>query len=124
MLNIGEIIDKLKKCDVSKDVRFDFGGCIPARVASWRGSYDMPALGWKPTGYTGEGSQISVPTLLKELTSAVLGKEFTGWKGGTFCYSILDDLYVDNPGDCSHTVITSIEETLYEVIIHTTIEEY
>lgn len=127
-MTIGELKKILNSIeDQGKFVKFDFCNCIPTQIDSWRGVYEEPALGWTPTGYSACGSEtkhnIAVHELIVELergTSDVFG----GWKGGEYYYDDDSPLHIDNPGDCTHTVIASVEEKQSSVIIHTKKEDY
>lgn len=108
-------------------VRFDFCGCIPTTIDSWRGIYAEPALGWSPAGYTRIIKQEDYPTcesLVKMLEDST-GREFTGWKGGEFYFTGDETLHIDNEGDCTYTCIDRLEivdddvASWAEVVIHT-----
>lgn len=127
-MTIGELKGILTSIeDKSKYVKFDFCNCRPTRIDSWRGAYAEAALGWTPTGYSAHDSEtkhyITVQELIVELergTSSVYG----GWKGGDYYYDDRSPLHIDNPGDCTHTEIASVEVCKNSVIIHTKKEDY
>ena len=122
-MKIGAIKEKLKTADQTHSVYFGFAGCVPTTVDSWRGIYAEPALGWAPSGYSGNGKAPTVADLLEELNKATDGREYTGWKGGEYRYSDGDTLHVDNPGDSTNTEITWVELKGWCVVLHTSHEE-
>ena len=113
-MTINEILGVLRRASPCSRVYFAFGRCVPTRVASWRGSYDEPALGWQPAGYSGCIEKYpTVADLIDELEQAISGLPYTGWKGGEYWYN------GDNTGDCSCTEIDRIEALDWGVILHT-----
>ena len=123
MMTIGEILKELRRCKRTANVYFDFCGCAPTDVDSYRGRFDFPAIGWMATGYSGSVSSDSYPTvesLMKQLEGAIQPyRIYCGWKGGEYAYSEDSTLYVDNRGDANQTVIVRVEDRDYEVILHT-----
>lgn len=118
-MNIGKIKQALKQANPNAVVYFDFGGCVPTTVASWRGVYSEPAIGWEGTSYSGGGKAPTAVGLLAELELATSGKIYQGWKGGDYRYDDNSDLHVDNRGCSTGTVIINVEVGEYEVVIHT-----
>lgn len=118
-MNIGSIKRMLQDVDENKEVYFDFCDCVPTEINSWRGVYAQPALGWEPTGYSGNGKALTVRQFMDELNLATSGKEYSGWKGGEYKYNDNSVLHVDNPGSCSHTEIVSIEVDNWRVTLIT-----
>ena len=121
MKTLNELILDLEAIgDKNLTVYFGFCGCVPRGIASWRGIYAYPALGWSATGYSASGENISAPTVAELITTlrAGLKKMHEGWKGGEYWFSGSEPLHIDNPGDCNHTVIVDIEET-WRVTLHT-----
>jgi len=126
MKTVNEVLAALRQAKPDGRVYFSFGRCIPTTVDSWRGVYAEPALGWKPAGYSGHVEQGDYPTaavLIERLERAISGDTFTGWKGGEFTYVGDERLHVDNPGDCTHTEIVTIEINEYETVLHTATED-
>lgn len=120
MLTINKLIDELKNVP-NKELRvfYDFVNCIPTTVDSWRGIYAEPALGWEPSGYSGNVNKYpTVESLLKELES-VRGNRYDGWKGGEYYYTGNETLHVDNPGDANDTIIERVEVKPGEVTLVT-----
>lgn len=140
-MTIGELKQILANIeDKSKCVKFNFCNCIPTTIDSWRGVYAEPALGWTPTGYSirnfksdladlcsvykSETKQcITVQELIVELEHGT-SEMYSGWKGGEYYYYDHSPLHIDNPGDCTHTEIASVEVGKHSVIIHTKKKDY
>ena len=121
-ISIREILRELKHADPTRVVRYDFVGCVPTTVESWRGVYSEPALGWAATGYSSIAQRQPLHTvgdLVSELEAVVQGREHEGWKGGEFSYGPDQTLHVDNPGDCNHTMIVGVEIGSYDVTLLT-----
>jgi hypothetical protein len=116
-MTINKLISLLKGAKQDIHVYFSFCSCIPTEIASWRGIYAEPALGWSPSGYYGEYP--TVESLIKELESAITHKGYCGWKGGDFYYNGDEPLHIDNEGECTYTEISDVEIKEWEVIIHT-----
>ena len=114
-MKIGELKAALKHCQQDADVVFDFCGCQPGFVASWRGSYDEPSISWRRN----QTEPMSVADVLRELEIATSGKEYCGWKGGNYQYTDNHELHVDNPGECHDTEILSAESDGVRVVLHT-----
>jgi hypothetical protein len=118
-MNIGTIKKYLSVADETLPVYFDFCGCVPTEIGSWRGIYAEPAIGWDSTGYSGGAKAPTVKEFLAELNLATSGKVYKGWKGGEFTYDDTNILHVDNRGDNTSTEIIAVEIGEYEVTIHT-----
>jgi hypothetical protein len=119
-LNLGQLIDLLKKCPPKNYVRFDFGGISPTHCDSYRGYcgyYRDLAIEF------GEDASATVQGLLTTLNSAV-GQVFTGWKGGDFRMDRNSRVWVANPGRTTGTVIVGIEPSPdYITILRTRYED-
>lgn len=122
-MTIDELLHDLKRAKPEAEVRFDFGGCAPTTVASSRGDYATPALGWCATSYSGGGKAPTVAALVAELEMAIDGREYTGWKGGKYTYTPRHTICVDNPGDWTSTQLVRVEDQDWRVILHTRIED-
>lgn len=122
MFTVGQLIEKLKEYDYDSYVYFDFCGCTPTEVESYRGFYNRPALGWRPTGYSSiqYNRATKVCELLDELEYAIKDDViFTAWKGGEYQYNENSILYVDNFGDENSIVISNVRDVRNKVIIET-----
>lgn len=95
-------------------VTFDFAGATPTVLNSWRGVYLSLALGYSAAGESG----MNVGELLDELKSAV-GKTYQGWKGGDYVMDRDTEVWVDNTGIVTHTMITGINMGKYSSVILT-----
>lgn len=103
-LTLGQFIEFLVSCDGDWRVYFEFGGMIPTNFNSYRGFYDQLALGFKSQSY---GEAPTVSSLLSEARSCV-GKVFTGYKGGNYTMDLHTELWVDNPGSSTSTMLVGI----------------
>lgn len=83
-LTLGQVIDILKKAPQDKEVRHGFGG-----PHSYRGYYDC--LGFIPIGH------VQVKEMLY-IAKRVVGRTFTGWKGGDFTMTKDTKVYLANVG--------------------------
>ena len=119
-MKIKELIEALEKCDKESNVYFDFGGCIPTTIGSWRWSYSEPALGW---GCPDETKSITVQQLITELTTCTT-KTYYGWKGGSYIFGENQDLWIDNPGQSTETAVSGLKDLGHEVLILTEYTEY
>ncbi len=118
-MNIKQVIEKLKQAPADHRVYFSPLRCVPTTVDSWRGIYAEPALGWEPSGYSGNVKEYpTVASLIAELERAIDGRIYTGWKGGEYSYTENHTLHIDNPGDCTSTEIKEITVGEYQVVIH------
>ena len=131
-LSLGKLITEFESFKLLKDngevktVRFDFGSAIPTELASWRGSYDELALGYKLSGYDSADdhfAECKADQLVKHLKEAI-GKTYTGWKGGYYIMDESTPVWVDNPGDSGSTGIIGVIDNGYEFIIITGHCEY
>jgi hypothetical protein len=123
MMNIGEVIDALKRADPAVDVRFAFGRLVPTTVNSWRGIYADAALGFEGGDY-GHTRTVTAGSLLRLLEDAIApGVEFTGWKGGEYRYDRSTPLHIDNRGCCTNTELVRVEVGEFGVVLHTEHEE-
>jgi hypothetical protein len=117
-MTIAELLLELESAAPDAIVVFDFCSCVPTTIASWRGDYSFPALGWSPTGYSGHGKPPTVKNLIEELEDATSGKTFGGWKGGEYAYSPNHELMIDNRGDCTATHLLCVRDEGYRVVLH------
>lgn len=112
-LTLGQLIEKLERCDQEKTVWFDFSYMKPTgRVYSYRGYYEQLAI-----EYTDSNEDYKVSDLLKELKSA-LGKTFCGYKGGEYEMNEHTAVWVDKHNYASGTAIVDVSEG-YCVLIRT-----
>lgn len=102
---LGSVIDALRAAKPEAQVLFDFCGCGPTKVASYRGWYDHLALGWSDSF---DGDWPTAADLLADLEAA-LGKQFPGYRGGDYLMISDTPLWVDKWGDCTGTGIVGVE---------------
>lgn len=74
MMTIGELLTQLKQCKPEANVYFDFCRCAPTLIASSRGDYARPALGWGCTGRSEKLEPQTVAALISELEKAIDGR--------------------------------------------------
>lgn len=126
-MTLGEVIDALRQTVDQPDasVNFAFGNLIPTHIASYRGSYNIPALGWGTREYwIGKGrhnGERTSPHALAARLEESIGITYTGWKGGEYKYARGHILCVDNPGESNGVVIEKIE-LIYDkkyAVLHT-----
>lgn len=119
-ISIGELLILLKHCRQDASVIFDFPGYqSPTKVASYRGYYDMPAL-----GYDRIYGDMTVEKLREELERATNGVTYCGWKGGDFTYTKDNFLWAANPGEAQGYAITGIIDDGYQVKLKIAYNEY
>jgi len=117
MMTIGELIDSLRNCRNDAVVYFGFPGFMgPTKLASYRGFYNCPALGYQPQ-HVDENDK-KAHTLAREIEDA-LGKTHEGWKGGSYRYSRNDELYVANPGNTSDVLVSGLLDEGWQAVILT-----
>lgn len=131
-LSLGELINEIKKCGVTKDngedkeICYDFGTAIPTALDSYRGSYSELALGYKLTGYDNDAehlAEVKAKDLLQHLKDAI-GKEYIGWKGGEYTMSENTPVWVANSGNAGSTAIVGILNDGWRLIILTAYVEF
>lgn len=117
-MTLGEIIKKLEayKTVLGKDwydrlVFFDFCMTVPTHFDSYRGYYDKLAINWSE-GTMANGKGVKAEEFLKMCTECN-GKVFTGYKGGEFKMFLDTEVYVDNYGFASGTIVKDIKDDGY-----------
>ena len=137
-LTLGQLISEIEKCGTTygpenedKKVCFDFGSAVPTSLASWRGSYDELALGYRLSGYDAPNQEKhhfndqTAEKLLKELKSGmVTGVTFPGWKGGDYQMDEDTPLWVANVGNVDNTCIVGVLDIGWQIVICTAYCEY
>ena len=124
IMTVGELIAKLepivaKQSEVIKKygheatVMFDFEYLKPTSFHSWRGVYAELAL-----GFTEEGEEKPVSKLLEQ-ARAVVGKTFTGYKGGDFVMGKTTPIWIANYSHSGQTALVDILDEEYSVILIT-----
>lgn len=102
---LGSVIDALRAADAKAQVLFDFCGCGPTKVASYRGWYDHLAIGWADEF---DGDWPSAAAVADLLENAV-GRTYEGYKGGLYTMIRDTPLWVDKWGDFTGTGIVGVE---------------
>ena len=130
-LTVGEIILKLEPIVEKQKERmadgkteeatvcYDFEYLFPTSIDSWRGIYAELALNFVDSdrGRTDE-KPMKVSEFL-EMMKSVIGKEFTGYKGGEFTMNKHTPVWVANYGNSGNTAVIDIVDDGYQVIIIT-----
>ena len=101
-MTLGELIDILSSHPPEDRVRFEFGGCVPTKLDSYRGYYEDLALGF---------SDAEFPPTIAELTrdlQLALVCYFHGYKGGKYRMSRATSVWVANYRNTSDTTIVSV----------------
>lgn len=125
-MTLGDLIAKLERIDSSWEVRFDFCCRLPLGFRSWRGVYAELALGHYSYDdlydekrrhlYPKEAPKVKD---LLSLARECIGKEFDGYKSGTYIMNEATEVWVDNYSECTHTEISFVEPTDSLCILHT-----
>ena len=89
-MNLGELIDQLKKYNPSTKVRLGFGG-----PHSYRGYYED--LAFEPVENTTIGEML-------EHAESALGETFKGYKGGTYRMNKWTDVWIAPMGCCGERI--------------------
>lgn len=117
-MKLNQFLEILDSAPADHQIYFDFCGCVPTTIGSWRGIYAEPALGWEPAGYSGNVKEYPTARILAERIRNNLC-DHQGWKGGTYSYDGSEELHIDNRGDYTGTEIDRIEVGKYSIVIHT-----
>ena len=108
---LGQLIDALKPLSGDDRVRFAVGYISPCGLGSYRGYYEDIAIRF------GHG-ECSVATLLADCEEAV-GKEFSGWKGGSYRMSRDTPVWVANSDQVGGMGVVGINVTESDVVLLT-----
>jgi hypothetical protein len=91
------------------EVYFNFGDFFPMGIASYRGYYDQLAL-----GYFSDTESLNKPKLvsdwLNDLTLCI-GKQFGGYKGGSYTMDKDTPIWVSNWGQATGTTVIGVQST-------------
>jgi len=116
ILNLGQIIEKLKEQDQKETIMFDFGGYVPdMELDSYRGSYDELCVGYKKQEWNKDQT---VGDFLKACEKAV-GNTYTGYKGGDFTMDEDTPVWVAQYSEATSTGIVDIRYCSHFVLIET-----
>jgi len=119
-MTINELLAELDLIPKNYFIEFSFCACRPTTISSWRGIYALPALNWATVA---ESKSVTVGSLIEELTNAISGKVFEGYKGGEYTYDGNEELHIDKPGACSYTNIAKVVLKDGYVVIYTGVDE-
>lgn len=109
-MRLGRWIKALSELPPGAPVHFD-DGTSPGDLASWRGRYEQLTL------TTGD-ALVDVSTLLVDARSAI-GREFEGYKGGTFTMDEDSPVWADDYGQANGRGIIGITGGDRSVVILT-----
>lgn len=108
-LSLGELIAKLEAVrDKTQHLTFDFCVLPIAGLDSWRGDYAELAVGYNDYNRVG----LTVEQFLGKCKEAV-GKDFEGYKGGTYQMDESTPIWAANWGDSSDTGVVDVRVTKY-----------
>ena len=111
-LNLGQLIELLKKVDPEKDILFDFCHFKPADLNSYRGYYYHLAIGYA------QDHEINVAQFLNRLLD-IRNRTLTGYKGGEWLMCDETPVWVSPYGVGHNTIISGVTEYCDAVIIET-----
>jgi hypothetical protein len=95
-------------------------GCLG--LTSWRGVYAQAAIDF---GASTPGRTKTLDELADELDDALHGKEFQGYKGGTYTYDESTPVWASPWGESQHLAITGVHLGIDCLVLATVdIEEY
>lgn len=126
-LTLGEFIDQLEKLPLkyenhegnikSKLITFDFCNFSPVDLYSWRGSYEMTALGFD------QDVNVYADRFLK-FCKEMIGNTMTGYKGGEYTIKRNILLWISEKNRASETGITGLRSDSFCIVINTAKFEY
>lgn len=117
-LTIGDLLRGLNGIDNTKDVRFDFGYFRPSGVGSYRGYYSDLSF-----RYTIGREYPTVQEVIDMLENAI-GKDFEGYKGGSYTMSVASPVWVANYGEASGVAVVDVLDLGHAVILETELVDY
>ena len=108
--SLGALVDALAPIKPDANVWFDFGHTVPTDLHSYRGLYDHLAVGW---AYIDDMPEVPTVEAVSRVLDDADGREFVGYKGGSYRMDRDTPVWVDRPGDASGTAIVGIDR-LYD----------
>ena len=114
---LSELISELEKAKQDDYIYFDFCGCVPSGIGSWRGSYEELSISYE------KSTEMKVSELLS-ICKKALGSVFAGYKGGLYKMYESTPVWVDNSGESTETAILDLIETNAGIIIETGYREF
>lgn len=106
-MTVAELIDQLERHHDAERVVFDFGCMVPTDFQSWRGSYSELALGYGNEPDM-DGPEAPSAKELRQRLKDACSRYHHGYKGGEFKMGPNTEIWVDNWGECSCTVLTGV----------------
>lgn len=114
-ITLGELAVLLKNCQENSHVSFNFPGQHPTWFRSYRGYYDQIALGHGSFDYDMPVTR----DILIERTLSSIGMTFSGYKGGEYIMTANTPVWVANASNPSGYALTRVQDTGYDIILHT-----
>lgn len=114
-VTLGELAVLLKNCEENCHVKYNFPDQYPTWFRSYRGYYDQIALGHSSFDYDTPVTR----DILLERTIASIGMTLTGYKGGQYVMTADTPIWVANASDPSGYALTRVQDTGYDIILHT-----
>lgn len=113
-LCLGQLIYKLEatKRDDKKTVVFDFEYARPTDFDSYRGIYAELAIGFS------FGGEMPLNDFIESAKNCI-GREFEGYKGGTFGMSRITPIWVANYGNAGSTAVVGVHDDGWQTVILT-----
>jgi len=111
-MTLGALRDALARCHPDADLCVKpLRGLYYAGIASWRGIYAEPAIGYSTEGYADNECAVrrTVAYAIADIDATLAGRVHHGWKGGEFRYRRGETAHVDNPGQCGDAVVVDVE---------------
>lgn len=99
-MTLGELRDALARCERKASVRLAPFGLWWQEIDSWRGIYAEPTIHYALDAYNrrGESQVVTVEKALSQIDAALAGREFYGYKGGSFVFDRSSPVHADNTG--------------------------
>ena len=118
-MNLGELIDKLKKANPNAVVELvvDKEFYSPNEFDSYRGYYDQLAISKKNIV-----EEVFVKDFLDECFKC-LYKSFQGYKGGFYSMDLTTPIWVSEYGECDNWIITGASSSTLKFTINTEYED-
>lgn len=119
-LTVNELINALKLFPEEMEVYYDFCGFMPTLdFRSYRGIYEDLAMGYikEKDGYRAKALTVKC---LRQGLDQVIGREFTGYKGGDFIMEGHTKVWVSGYGESDNTAIVGVNcYGSYQIVLET-----
>lgn len=125
-ITLGDLIVLLRHQPQDHHVVFDFGSAIPTDVDSYRGYYEQLAIGYEmglasgcPQSDGHDPDNLCTVAELLERLQDVLGRTYSGWKGGEYEMGEHTRMWAANAGHSTSTAITGIASCTWQTVLTT-----